>query len=225
MQRAAQKKTGNKQATKAVARKVAKTPKVTKRTMTTKRAIKRQSSVTQPQQQQFAQFTAAAPLSLVATPLFAGKKIVAPRAAFTTQMSFRAFGGHAAGPAPIAKFDYDGVQVEKYGKQKIEMSLFETDTPTFKKAFGTIDTEGKTLSARPAKQELTAEEFCERFGIVLVDRDIAHCEGTPDGPHPQEFIQVNTSTPTVPQICKYCGTRFLMKSAFDGSFIPFEQEH
>lgn len=201
---------------------VVKTKKATtKRTIVTKRAVTRQqqqpTTTTQQRQQSFQTMTSKiAPLSFEPQAMSS--------LSLPTTTAKRAFGGHAA-PVIKKEPEYDFKQSEKYGKPKFA-PLFETDTPSFQQNFKKLEFDSQeSASARPQSQKWTAEELIEQFGIVLVDKPTAHCVGTPDGPHPMEFIQVHNSTPKVPQICKYCGTRFMHKDAFDGSFVPFNQEH
>eukprot|EP00461_Guttulinopsis_vulgaris_P000342 UN00342 len=96
----------------------------------------------------------------------------------------------------------------KYGEQKIPQ-LFQTDTPNFKSILKTVDFNSQNIAERPAHNLLTSEEFCAKFGIIPVKGDVAHCVGTPDGPHPQEFIQVFNANPTKPSACKYCGLQYI----------------
>jgi uncharacterized Zn-finger protein len=220
MHRAAQKKT-QKPVTKPVP-KVTKARKVAKRTVTTKRPVQRARQAS-PMTAMTTFSTPPSTSSFTHQNNIANMNIVVPQAQFPIVMTpKRAFGGHST---YLPKEEpYNNVQTTKYGKEKLP-DLFETDTPTFKKAFKTIDDTGDITGSRPSHQTITAAEYCEQFGIVLVDRDIAHCMGSTDGPHPAEFIQMRNSTPTIPQVCKYCGTRFLHKDAFDGSFVPFQPEH
>lgn len=116
-----------------------------------------------------------------------------------------------------------GVQVQKYGKMKFD-PLYTTDSPTYKNSFIPIAMDGSSFESRPTSQEMTPEEMIAKYAVILVDKPVAVCDGTAQGPHPREFIQVHTSFPKVPQICKYCGNRFMMKSAWDGSVVAVDAE-
>jgi NADH dehydrogenase (ubiquinone) Fe-S protein 6 len=58
-----------------------------------------------------------------------------------------------------------------------------------------------------------AEELINEIPPIEVDDNIAICYGVSDygWGHPTEYITLNTRNPEVPNICKYCGLRFVMK--------------
>mmetsp|Transcript_14323 Transcript_14323/g.21064 ORF Transcript_14323/g.21064 Transcript_14323/m.21064 type:complete len:113 (+) Transcript_14323:70-408(+) len=57
-----------------------------------------------------------------------------------------------------------------------------------------------------------AQELIAKVPIVEVEGTLAICDGGGGGlGHPTEYIQLNTVDPTEPQVCKYCGTKFIQK--------------
>lgn len=58
-----------------------------------------------------------------------------------------------------------------------------------------------------------AQELVTRIPPIEVDDDVALCLGVGESHygHPAEFIQLNTRRPEIPNVCKYCGLRYVMK--------------
>lgn len=62
-----------------------------------------------------------------------------------------------------------------------------------------------------------AEELIYKVPPIEVDDDVAMCAGVNEFyyGHPVEYIQLNTRNPEKPNICKYCGLRYVKKKHGD----------
>lgn len=58
-----------------------------------------------------------------------------------------------------------------------------------------------------------AEELITRVPVIEVEDDIVMCGGVNDisWGHPLEYITLNTRKPDIPQVCKYCGLKYIKK--------------
>ena len=57
-----------------------------------------------------------------------------------------------------------------------------------------------------------AEVLINEVPVIEVDGPVALCDGGGGSlGHPIEFIQLNSKTPDIPAVCKYCGLRYIMK--------------
>lgn len=123
----------------------------------------------------------------------------------------------AALPPPIAENPF----IARYGVPKREpivplsIKPFKIEQP--------IDAEGAVLGDRPDENILTSLQYANAIPIILVNTETAQCNGNPGAPHPQESIQVLTST-NEPVACKYCMTKFAYKPFFDKEKYPNFQE-
>eukprot|EP00823_Brevimastigomonas_motovehiculus_P003129 TRINITY_DN186_c0_g1_i2.p1 TRINITY_DN186_c0_g1~~TRINITY_DN186_c0_g1_i2.p1 ORF type:complete len:159 (+),score=37.07 TRINITY_DN186_c0_g1_i2:60-536(+) len=64
----------------------------------------------------------------------------------------------------------------------------------------------------PDVHSKTPMELIAEVPVIEVDAAVAVCDGGhAQLGHPVEFIQLNTADPEVPQTCKYCGLRYIMK--------------
>mmetsp|Transcript_10106 Transcript_10106/g.17781 ORF Transcript_10106/g.17781 Transcript_10106/m.17781 type:complete len:124 (-) Transcript_10106:33-404(-) len=90
--------------------------------------------------------------------------------------------------------------------------------------FNVVQTRSFSYTVRPDSGEITgkydnvhrsnAEELIAKVPVIEVDTDVAVCDGGGGSlGHPLEYIQLNTSDPTIPEVCKYCGLRYRKKNA------------
>ncbi|CAI2383409.1 unnamed protein product [Moneuplotes crassus] len=58
-----------------------------------------------------------------------------------------------------------------------------------------------------------AQELIAQIPVIEVDGDTARCTGVSElgYGHPVEYISLNTRDPSVPNVCKYCGLRFVKR--------------
>jgi len=58
-----------------------------------------------------------------------------------------------------------------------------------------------------------AEELISKVPVIEVDDDVAMCLGVGEMSwgHPVQWITLNTRNPEKPNICKYCGLRYVKK--------------
>ncbi len=59
-----------------------------------------------------------------------------------------------------------------------------------------------------------AEELIKKVPVIEVDDDVVLCYGVGDlaWGHPIEYITLNTRNPKKPNVCKYCGLRYVKKA-------------
>lgn len=59
-----------------------------------------------------------------------------------------------------------------------------------------------------------AEELISNVPVIEVDDDVAMCMGVGElyYGHPVQWITLNTRNPEKPNICKYCGLRYVKKN-------------
>mmetsp|Transcript_33890 Transcript_33890/g.59074 ORF Transcript_33890/g.59074 Transcript_33890/m.59074 type:complete len:108 (-) Transcript_33890:480-803(-) len=94
--------------------------------------------------------------------------------------------------------------------------ISSTGVPTLPKdVYGVQVDVSKPHQASKLTHQSNAEELVHRVAPIVVDDDVVRCFGTSAVGigHPVEYIQLNTTEPHKPAVCKWCSLRFIRNPA------------